>query len=273
MNLITLNQEICTKCGNCVDECPSDVLTMEINGPFASLPQNCIACGHCVALCPNKAIDNVRSPLDAQIEIDELKKFSPEEAELFLRTRRSIRSYKMDSVPREKLLKLVEIANYAPTGSNTQGISYVIVDDKEILKEATDITMEWLENSETLRPSLKKILAPLIVKYHETGIDSILRDASTLIVTTADKDFPQGRINSTLCLAYLELYAPHLELGSCWAGLFEYCAMDENSPILKLLNIPLDKRITGAVMVGYPKYQYKRLVNRNPLDVQFYNPE
>lgn len=271
LNLITVNQETCTKCGNCVDECPSDVLTMGDNGPDDILPQNCIACGHCVAVCPNRAIDNIRSPLIKQIEIAELEKVSPEEAEFFLRSRRSIRSYKKDHLPREKLQELVKIANYAPTGSNTQGISYIIVDDKEVLKKATEITIKFLETNPSIRPSLKKILIPLIDKYHETGVDSILRDAPALVVATADKDFVQGRINSISCLTYLELFAPTLDLGSCWAGLFELCALNENSPILKLLDLPENKIITGAVMVGYPKYKYQRLVERNPVDMEFFS--
>lgn len=40
--------------------------------------------------------------------------------------------------------------------------------------------------------------------------------------------------------------------------------------MFKLFNILEDKKITGAVMVGYPQYSYKRLVDRNPLDVTFY---
>jgi len=40
--------------------------------------------------------------------------------------------------------------------------------------------------------------------------------------------------------------------------------------MLKLLNIPKGKKITGAVMVGYPKYSYPRLVDRNPLQATFY---
>ncbi len=181
MNLITVDHDKCTKCGICVDECPSDVLTLETHGPDVQLEQNCIACGHCVAVCPNMAIDNHRSPLAEQVEISEHKKFSPKEAEFFLRSRRSIRSYKRDPVTKEKLLKLVEIANYAPTGSNTQGVSYLIVDDKEILRKASDITIEYLEKSPSVRPALRKILTPLIKKYHETGSDSVLRGAPALL--------------------------------------------------------------------------------------------
>ncbi|WPC43315.1 hypothetical protein Q6H37_07530 [Clostridium sp. JS66] len=65
------------------------------------------------------------------------------------------------------------------------------------------------------------------------------------------------------------LFAPSLGFGSCWAGIFEYCIAVENSPLLKLFNIREDKKAVAAVMVGYPKYSYKRLVDRNPLDDTF----
>lgn len=42
--------------------------------------------------------------------------------------------------------------------------------------------------------------------------------------------------------------------------------------MLELFNITKDKKITGAVMVGYPKYNYPRLVDRNSLEVTFYKP-
>ena len=165
----------------------------------------------------------------------------------------------------------MQIANYAPTGSNTQGVSYLIVDDKDVLKKASDLTVDYLENSPSIRPTLRKILGPLIEKYHETGEDSVLRGAPAIVVATSAKNFVQGRINSISCLTYLELFAPHIDLGSCGVGLFEHCATSENSPMLKLLDIPEDRLITGAVMVGYPKYQYQRLVERNPVDVEFYS--
>ena len=105
--------------------------------------------------------------------------------------------------------------------------------------------------------------------YTEKGIDTILRGAPSIILAIADVDFRRGRENSIFSLAYMELYAPILGLGSCWAGVFENIALKDNSPMLKLFNIPKDKKITGAVMVGYPKYNYPRLVERNPLKFNF----
>jgi nitroreductase/NAD-dependent dihydropyrimidine dehydrogenase PreA subunit len=269
MKLITINQEECTKCGMCIKECPTLVLSMGEKGPEAVAPLACLACGHCVAVCPNEAIDNIKTPLAHQLDLKVLPKLNEEEAEHFLRSRRSIRCYKKTVVPREKLLKLAEVAHFAPTASNMQGVSYVIVDDKKALEEATAIVIKWLENDALL----SKRFASYIRAYREEGIDTILRDAPNLILTTTAMDFSRGRENSVFSLAYLELYVPTLGLGSCWAGVFEICALSDNSPMLKLFNIQEGKKITGAVMVGYPQYSYQKIVDRDPLDVTFYKPE
>ncbi|NGM81367.1 4Fe-4S dicluster domain-containing protein [Paenibacillus sp. 7124] len=269
MGFITVDQEECIQCEICVKECPTRAITMGEYGPEAIAPKDCMACGHCVAVCPNEAIDHSLTPLARQLPISEFNKFSAEEAERFLRSRRSIRSYKKTAVPREKLLQLVEIARFAPTGGNTQGISYVIVEDKETLRKASEITIQCLEND----PVLSTRYSAIVDAYREEGTDVILRDAPSLILTTAAKEFKNGRENSIFSLTYLELFAPSLGLGSCWAGGLEFYALMEDSPMLELFHIPEDKVITGAVMVGYPMYQYKRLVDRNPLDVAFFSPE
>lgn len=120
MNLITVNQDKCIKCGLCVNECPERVLELSENGPKEICGDDCISCGHCVAICPMRAIDNIKTPLANQTSSKKFPKLSPEEAENFLRSRRSIRSYKETPVPREKLIDLVNIAHFAPSGHNLQ---------------------------------------------------------------------------------------------------------------------------------------------------------
>ena len=264
MDLITVNEEKCIKCGQCIKECPAYVLKMGEKGPEEIENTNCIACGHCVAVCPTDAIDNKKTPLEEQVDAKDFPKLNAEQAEHFLRARRSIRNYQDKSVSREKLTKLVDIARLAPTGSNSQGISFVVVEDNELVKEAVAITIAMIELS-----PLKDNLKGLISSYREGGIDPILRGAPNLIIATADENHSNGKGNSISCLTYLELFAPSLGLGTCWAGFFEYCASIKDSPLPKLFNIPEGKIITGAVMVGYPKYSYKKLVDRNPLEVTY----
>ncbi|TCO68679.1 nitroreductase family protein [Marinisporobacter balticus] len=265
MELIKVNQSRCIKCGICTKICPSGVLCMGENGPEAINPQACIACGQCVAVCTHMAIDNMKTPLNNQTNLKEFPVINAETAQQFLRSRRSIRCYKNMDVPRDQLLKLVNIVRFAPTASNLQGVSYIIVGDNKILKKATEITIEWME-AQIENPSHWSF--PYHVRaYRDTGIDKILRDAPYLILATAPKDFKNGRENTIFSFAYLELFATTLGLGSCWAGLLEMCAFANHYPLLELFNIPKDKVLTGAVMVGYPQYSYKRLVDRNPLDV------
>jgi nitroreductase len=78
---------------------------------------------------------------------------------------------------------------------------------------------------------------------------------------------PGGRDNAYLSIAYAQLYATAIGLGTCWAGLFEYCAASGYEPLLGLLNLPENMKAVSGLMVGYPQYAYKRLVDRNPLQV------
>ena len=49
----------CTKCGNCYDICPGDVLTWPENDdkPVISYPDECWHCGACRLECPVDAIE------------------------------------------------------------------------------------------------------------------------------------------------------------------------------------------------------------------------
>ncbi|MBS4536323.1 nitroreductase family protein [Clostridium sp. D2Q-14] len=264
MNLITLNEEKCIKCKLCIKACPVNVLRMGENGPEEIANTNCIACGHCVAICPNAAIDNKKTPLSQQIELKDFPKLNQQQAEYFLRSRRSIRNYKDESVSREKLTKLIDIARLAPTASNSQGISFVVVQNKQLLEKTVEISIQMIEVS-----PLRHLVEKAIVSYRKEGMDSIFRGAPNLIIAISNKDFKYGRDNAVSCLTYLELYAPSLGLGSCWAGIFEHCASIDDSPMLKLFNIPEEKKVVGAVMIGYPKYTFKRLVDKNSLDATF----
>jgi nitroreductase/NAD-dependent dihydropyrimidine dehydrogenase PreA subunit len=269
MELINVNQSKCIKCGICSKVCPSGVLSVEETGPKVINANNCIACGHCVAACPHGAIDNIKSPISDQVDIENFPIIDSKTAECFLRSRRSIRCYRDTPVPKEKLLELINIAHYAPTASNSQDISYIIVENKKILEKAIKIIYEWMEKQ--LENPSHWSFPRHVQAYKATGIDTILRNAPHLILATAAKDFKNGRENTISQLTYAELYATTIGLGSCWAGLFEMCAFSNYSPLLQLFNITKDKVITGALMVGYPKYKYKKLVDRNSFDVEYIN--
>ena len=267
MDLIKVNQEKCIRCGLCADVCPTNVIIMSNEGPQA-IGQTCIACGHCVAVCPHGALDNVKAPLAKQLLLGKVPVLDADTAARFLRARRSIRCYKQDAVPREKILQLLDIARMAPTGGNSQGVAYHVIDNADTLRKITAATVDWMAEQVAKGSPWAPYFAGSVEKYRKTGQDIILRAAPCLVVAIAGKNFlPRGRDNTHFSLAYAELYATAMELGTCWAGFFEACASNGYQPLLELLNLPKDMAVTGGLMVGYPQFTYKRLVDRNPLQV------
>ncbi len=59
-----VNQEICVGCGVCIDECPSDAITMDSNDCAVIDNAKCIRCGRCHDVCPQDAVrhDSERIP-------------------------------------------------------------------------------------------------------------------------------------------------------------------------------------------------------------------
>jgi nitroreductase len=96
----------------------------------------------------------------------------------------------------------------------------------------------------------------------ESGIESICRGAPNVIVVHGDKNWPFGSEDATMAIAYKQLYAPSLGLGTCWGGYF-YSAVNNYPVLFEALGLPEAHKALGAVMVGYPKYPYHRLPLRN----------
>jgi nitroreductase len=70
-----------------------------------------------------------------------------------------------------------------------------------------------------------------------------------------------GTVDLTIALSYLDLFAPVLGLGTCWAGLLQGA----------MLNVPAVKSAVGIpelyphhypIMVGYPEFGFHRLPER-----------
>ena len=264
---ILVNSEKCTRCGFCAEVCPSGIIRVSEKGPELTWPKACIKCGHCVAVCPHAALDHTLNSLASQVEISQGSSLDPETAERFLRTRRSIRAYKAETVPSETIVRLLNVARLAPSGGNSQGISYLVLSDKIVMKGISAKVIDWLEEQIRQEVAWVKPYAGMAKIYRETGYDIVLRGAPHLILALAAAQSPIGRDNGRYALAYAELFAPSLGLGSCWAGFFEMAAFANYQPLLDLLNLPEGKAIAGAIMLGVPKYRYQRLVERNSLEV------
>ena len=262
---VYIDREKCNKDSICVLECPERAIEMGEDGyPKATAvgEQQCINCGHCVAFCPTGAfsLENMK-PEDCH-PVPQGMNLSMEQAEAFVRTRRSVRTYKKKPVPKELLERLVKLACYAPTAKNMEPVHWTIIHDAAEVQRFGGMVIDWMRamragESEAI---FGNELLDLIISDAEAGGDWICRGTPHIAVAHGPRDLPipASPTGCIIALTTLELAAPAFGLGACWAGYFN-AALNCYPPMLKELSIPENHDCHGAMMLGYPVYARHRI--------------
>lgn len=271
MGLFEIDGEKCGRDGICVAECPMRILEMKEASlppsPVEGAEERCIRCGHCVAVCPHGAFSLSEMKTEDCPPVRKDLALDAGHVEHFLRSRRSIRTYRETAIERGKLAKLLDIARYAPTGTNSQQVKWLAVNSREKVRELSGLVVDLIRY-------MIKQNDPMAVRYNlagmvrawESGLDLISRGAPSLVVAHAPKDYMMGRTDSVIALTFLDLAAPSFGLGTCWAGFFMIAAASW-PPLVEALSLPEGNVCCGAMMLGYPKYAYHRLPLRKEADI------
>jgi nitroreductase len=137
-----------------------------------------------------------------------------------IKDRRSVRKYKPESIPAEKLEIILEAARLAPSAGNRQPWRFVVVQEG----------------------SRKKAVA-------EAANNQIfMNDATAIVVAVCDPEVsPRWYEKDTMiALEHMVLAATSMGYGSCWIGAFNEDA------IKHLLNIPSRMKVTAILPIGVP---------------------
>ncbi len=251
--MLIVDQEKCKKDGICAADCPTAIIKIDKQeGPrlVAGGEISCLRCGHCVAVCPHQALSHQEVPLEDCVNLQKTLKINADQAVQFLRSRRSVRKFKDKPVEREALQQLIEIARYAPTGSNSQLVTWTVFTDANQIQIIAAKVIDWIKGV------LKKDPQPANAPYMPTlaaawdlGYDAVLRHAPGLIVASAPKEANNGMVDLTLALSYLDLVAPTFGLGTCWAGLLQG-AMKSRPEVKVAAGIPEHIPYHYPMMIG-----------------------
>lgn len=190
-----------------------------------------------------------------------------------IRTRKSIRKFKPDPVPRDILTEIVNTAQWSPSYKNSQPWEVVIVSGKK--KEAlSDILVRLLEEGRSPHPDIPEAVSwPMEI---EERINALMKERGALF--GLDLNSPEVKKKSKA--ANFRFYgAPHgififqdsvLNEWSIFdAGLFAQSLMlaahargigtvpqgfllDYSSEIKQFLGIPESKRLVLGISIGYP---------------------
>ncbi|MFH2065775.1 MAG: nitroreductase family protein [Pseudomonadota bacterium] len=273
MGMLQIDENKCKKDGICVGECPVAIIYMKDKESIPEMVPGgesvCLLCGHCVAVCPHGALSHEKIPLASCPPISKDLVISQEQAVQFLRSRRSVRFFKDKPVEKETLRRLIEIARYAPTGSNSQLVEWTVFTDKEKIRSLAGLTVDWMKYVKENDPEAAKFpYIPLIIAAWDMGMDVVLRNAPALVIASAPASAVSGMVDVSLSLSYLELAAQKMDIGTCWAGLL-HGALFSWQPLQEAVGLPKGHVHQYPMMLGYGKPKYFRLPERKMPNIQW----
>ena len=271
MITIEVDKKICKGDARCVEICPMRILKMDEKSRVPEfIPGGgdiCVNCGHCFAFCPTGAIKLSTMEVKDSIRLDHSKLPSPEQVELFLKGRRSIRVYKDEPVTKETIEKLLDIARYAPSGINRQPVNWLVISGKEKVHTLGGLISNWMEELAQQKSGLAESLRfDRLVESWKNGTDRICRNAPCVVIAYGLKEDPMAPQSCTISAEYLELAAFGFGLGACWAG-YVNMAVSMSEEVRKFAGLPSRAAAGSAMMLGYPRYRYSRIPLRNPAKI------
>jgi nitroreductase/NAD-dependent dihydropyrimidine dehydrogenase PreA subunit len=279
MVTISIDPEICKRDGICVQVCPERVFVQndEKSVPEPLHDSLCISCGQCIAACPHDAITHNDFPKGTVRTIKKGATPSYEQLLRLLHNRRSQRHFSGRPVRQKEIGQIIDAARYAPSALNAQSTKYLVIQDVVLLTEISQNAAEFLEGMiEELRKDHKKadlendhafnVIAKKVSEVQGGGEDVFLHNASALVLFYADRHASMGGINATLAVQNALLAAETLGIGAFYSG-FVLFAIHHDPKLKKILKIPDDCEVHGALALGYPVIKFKKWIERHPADI------
>jgi len=177
-----------------------------------------------------------------------------------IKKRRSIRKFKPDPIPEEKIRLLLESARLAPSGTNTQPWRFVVIKDNDTKKKLQEAAhnqrhigrapviivccadlkafKEFPERVDELIESgaLPERTREVFIPYLSKGMDTVTKDA--LMVAAA--------ANVAIAVEHIVLQAVEIGLGTCWVRWYE------DDKVKEILGIPEHVEVMALLPVGVP---------------------
>lgn len=134
-----------------------------------------------------------------------------------IRTRREVRDYLDKPIPHDALQKILEAGRLAPSSKNSQPWHFIVIRDKETLREVSALTPTG--------PHIAK--APLAI--------AVLMDCAKL-----------PEVDGARAIQNMVLAAWDVGIGACWVTNFY------DDGVKDLLSVPQRMKLVSVIPFGYP---------------------
>jgi len=250
----------CTGCGKCVKDCVAGVLEMKAGRPVAieGRGEECMNCQHCVAVCPTGAACVNGTGADACVPLENLPIPPPNEVANLLMTRRSVRQFTEEDIPRGEIAELLEALKYVPTGCNIRHLVFKVSDTRA---KTADLRARLRAEMESHYAQLPDRMKAIVDGWRaDPACDVFFRHAPHLLIVTGDPKAVTPQTDCDAACAYFDLLAQAAGLGTVWFGFLTHIvhAVPETADIF---GIPRGAPF-HAMLFGCPAVDYVRGVNR-----------
>ena len=157
-----------------------------------------------------------------------------------LKTRRSVRAYTDSPVDEKELKEVIDLAAWAPSGTNRQPWTFTVIADKGLMNRLND----------RVKAILRESPDPYFANYANDPSYHIFYHAPALIIINGDVQVPSAMIDCQLAIENLFLAAHAKGLGTCYMGLL-LLARDDLQ-VRQLLRVPDSHGLMAATAIGYP---------------------
>lgn len=151
-----------------------------------------------------------------------------------IKNRRSMRKFTGEELTQNEVVALMKAALMSPSSKRTNCWQFVLVDDKELLKD--------------------------LAHCKEAG-SAFLADAALAVVVVADPLVSDVWVeDASIASLMVQLQAEDLGLGSCWVQVrerFTATGMPSNEFVHGLLDLPLQLQVLSIIAVGHKGMERK----------------
>ena len=151
-----------------------------------------------------------------------------------IKNRRSMRKFTDEELTQDEVVALMKAALMSPSSKRSNSWQFVVVDDKEMLKE---------------------------LSHCKEQASSFIADAALAIVVMADPLASDVWIeDASIASIMIQLQAEDLGLGSCWVQVrerFTATGMPSDEFIHGILDIPLQLQILSVIAIGHKGMERK----------------
>lgn len=171
-----------------------------------------------------------------------------------IKERRSVRTFKNETVSRETMREVIDIARWAPSWANFQVARYTLIDDAATIgKLANDGVKGFVYNMNTLK-NAKGVAVLSFVKGKSGKLDPE-KDEYATDKANIWEVFDAGIACQTFCLA-----AHAKGVSTCIFGVID----DES--ISKIAGLPEDETVAALIVYGYEEGEHAKPTPRKEVD-------